>query len=147
MCSEGEEQNVRSAATSLLEGPHRDVGLLALAGLTNRDVRKLKKGNKRSEREKSAVTALLAAAGQCDHRWCKASILALASGLAADAEQWKIDERLVKDFSDLLAGKKAWERSRRRLKSEAKAKGKKRDWHGVFSAQFAWKGGVTVSRS
>ena len=129
------EKNVRSAATSLLEGPHRDVGLLALAGLTNRDVRKLKKGKKRSEREKSAVTALLAAAGQCDHRWCKASILALASGLAADAEQWKIDERLVKDFSDLLAGKKAWERSRRRLKSEAKrAKGKKRDWLVEFSA-------------
>ncbi len=124
-----DDEQVKKTATVLLLGPHRDVGLLALAGLEDRAARKVKKGENKAEKQKAMVTSLQARAGQCDSRWCKASILALASGLATEEAQWVLDERLVREFSDLLAGKKAWERSRRALKAEAKKpKGKRRPW-------------------
>ncbi len=88
-------------AGQLLKTAEQDRALLALGSL---------------EKGKDAGVARQKLVERCTSRWCRAKLLSMASDKLKGVDRQRVDHTLVQNFSDLSAGRSAFERLKRQVK-------------------------------
>ena len=102
-----EEEATGLLAGQLLNTGEQDRALLALASL--------EKGPQAAEAQQKLLE-------RCASRWCRAKLLEMASEGLKGAAQQKVDAALVQGFSDLRAGRAAFQRLRQAVQPKRKRK-------------------------